>query len=469
MRRFAALEIRIPVYKVLMRTITALAVAGTATIAIPRAPAAATGPEVTRFVLQNGLEVVVIPDRRAPVVTHMIWYRVGSADEEPGRSGLAHFLEHLMFKGTANNPAGEFSKVVAAIGGQENAFTSTDYTAYFQRVAREHLETLMRFESDRMTGLVLTDANVLPERDVVLEERRMRTDNDPGAQLSEAAQAALYVNHPYGRPVIGWEHEIRALGREAAIDFYRRHYAPNNAILVVAGDVAADEVRALAEKTYGKVPRLSGLKEQARPVEPEPRAHRRVVLADLRVAQPSLSRYYLVPSYRTAKSGEGEALEVLRHILGEGSTSRLYRALVVEKGIAANAGAWYQGTAIDATRFGVWTSPRPGVSLEDLEKAVDAVIAEVVANGVADDELARAKTQLIANTVYAQDSQATLARIYGASLAAGLSIDHVTGWPDRVRAVTADQVRAVARSYLELRRAVTGYLIKSPAPPEKRS
>ena len=469
MRRFAALEIRIPVYKVLMRTITALAVAGTATIAIPRAPAAATGPEVTRFVLQNGLEVVVIPDRRAPVVTHMIWYRVGSADEEPGRSGLAHFLEHLMFKGTANNPAGEFSKVVAAIGGQENAFTSTDYTAYFQRVAREHLETLMRFESDRMTGLVLTDANVLPERDVVLEERRTRTDNDPGAQLSEAAQAALYVNHPYGRPVIGWEHEIRALGREAAIDFYRRHYAPNNAILVVAGDVAADEVRALAEKTYGKVPRLSGLKEQARPVEPEPRAHRRVVLADLRVAQPSLSRYYLVPSYRTAKSGEGEALEVLRHILGEGSTSRLYRALVVEKGIAANAGAWYQGTAIDATRFGVWTSPRPGVSLEDLEKAVDAVIAEVVANGVADDELARAKTQLIANTVYAQDSQATLARIYGASLAAGLSVDHVTGWPDRVRAVTADQVRAVARSYLELRRAVTGYLIKSPAPPEKRS
>jgi zinc protease len=452
-----------------MRTVTALAVAGTAAIGIPRAAEAASGPEITRFVLANGLEVVVIPDHRAPVVTHMIWYRVGSADEEPGRSGLAHFLEHLMFKGTAKHPAGEFSKVVAAIGGQENAFTSNDYTAYFQRVTREHLEALMRFESDRMTGLVLTDANVLPERDVVLEERRSRTDNDPGAQLAEAAQAALYVNHPYGRPVIGWEHEIRALGREDAIRFYHRHYAPNNAILVIAGNVGAEEVRALAEKTYGEVPHQPGIKERARPSEPEPRAHRRVVLADARVAQPSFSRYYLVPSYRTAKPGEGEALQVLRHILGNGSTSRLYRALVVEQGIAANAGAWYQGTAIDATRFAVWASPRPGVSLEDLEKATDAVIAEIAANGVADDELSRAKTRLIADTVYAQDSQATLARVYGASLAVGLSIDHVRTWPDRVRAVTADQVREMAQTYLDLRRAVTSHLIKAPAPPEKRT
>jgi zinc protease len=320
-----------------------------------------------------------------------------------------------------------------------------------------------------MTGLVLTDDNVLPERDVVLEERRTRTDNDPGALLAEAAQAALFVNHPYGRPVIGWEHEIRALGREDAIAFYRRHYAPNNAILVVAGDVVADEVRALAEQTYGKVPPQAGLKDRVRPAEPEPRAHRRVVLSDLRVAQPSLTRYYLVPSYRTAQPGDGEALEVLRHILGEGSSSRLYRALVVEKGIAANAGAWYQGTAMDATRFGVWASPRPGVSLEDLEKAMDAVIAEVVANGVTDGELARTKTQLIANTIYAQDSQVTLARIYGASLSVGLSVDHVKGWPDRIRAVSAEQVRAAAQRYLDLRRAVTGYLVKSPAPPEKRS
>jgi zinc protease len=452
-----------------MQTAVAIAVAGTATLATPRASAVYAGPEVTRFVLDNGLEVVVIPDRRAPVVTHMIWYRVGSADEEPGRSGLAHFLEHLMFKGTEKNPAGKFSQVVAAIGGQENAFTGPDYTAYFQRVAREHLPTLMEFESDRMSGLVLTDANVLPERDVVLEERRSRTDNDPGAQLSEAVQAALYVNHPYGRPVIGWEHEIRRLGRDDAIAFYRRHYAPNNAILVVTGDVAPDEVRDLAEKIYGKVPRQANIKPRVRPSEPEPRAHRRVTLADARVAQPSMSRSYLVPSYRTGKPGEAEALEVLSQILGAGSTSRLYRALVVDKGIAANAGAWYQGTAVDATRFGVYASPRPGVALETLEQAVDEVIAEIALNGVTEDELSRIKTKLIAESIYAQDSQAALARIYGAALAVGLPVDHVQKWPERIRAVSADEVRGVARSYLDLRRAVTGHLIKAPAAPEKRT
>ncbi len=450
-----------------MQTIAALAIAGTATIAIP--PASMAGPDITRFVLANGLEVVVIPDRRAPVVTHMIWYRVGSADEEQGKSGIAHFLEHLMFKGTAKNPGGKFSQVVAAIGGQENAFTGPDYTAYFQRVAREHLGTLMEFEADRMTGLVLTDANVLPEREVVLEERRSRTDNDPRAQLSEAAQAALYVNHPYGRPVIGWEHEIRQLNRDDALAFYRRHYAPNNAVLVISGDVDADEVRTLVDKTYGKLARQPQIKPRMRPLEPNPLAHRRVVLADARVAQPSLSRSYLVPSYRTAKPGEGEALEVLSQILGNGSTSRLYRALVVEKGIAANAGAWYQGTAIDATSFGIYASPRPGVSLEDLEKSTDAVIAEVAANGVTDEELARTKTRLIADTIYSQDSQATLARIYGATLTIGLSVDHVKTWPDRIRAVTAEEVRSAAKNYLDLRRAVTGHLIRTPAAPEKRT
>ncbi len=452
-----------------MQTIAALAIAGTATIAIPPAPALTAGPEITRFVLGNGLEVIVIPDRRAPVVTHMMWYRVGSADEEPGKSGLAHFLEHLMFKGTANNPGGKFSQVVAAIGGQENAFTGPDYTAYFQRVAREHLGTLMEFEADRMTGLVLTDANVLPEREVVLEERRTRTDNDPGAQLSEAAQAALFVNHPYGRPVIGWEHEIRLLSRDDAIAFYRRHYAPNNAVLVISGDVGADEVRAHVDKTYGKLQPQPQLKLRVRPVEPEPRAHRRVVLADARVAQPSLSRSYLVPSYRTAKPGEGEALEVLSQILGNGSTSRLYRTLVVEKGIAANAGAWYQGTAIDATRFGLHASLRPGFSLDDLEKAADAVIVEVATNGVTAEELARTKTRLIADTIYSQDSQVSLARIYGATLTVGLSVHHVKTWPDRIRAVTAEEVRSVAKNYLDLRRAVTGHLIRTPAAPEKRS
>ncbi len=453
-----------------MRTLAALAIAGTATLASPRAGASETpGPPVTQFTLANGLDVVVISDRRTPVLTHMIWYRVGSADEEPGKSGLAHFLEHLMFKGTAKNPAGRFSETLARLGGQENASTSQDFTAYFQHVTRDRLDTVMTFEADRMTGLVLTDANVLPERDVVLEERRSRTDNDPGAQLGEAAQAALFVNHPYGRPVIGWEHEIRALDRSEALAFYRRYYAPNNAIVVVAGDVTPEEVRALAEKSYGRIKRRSDLKPRARPTEPEPRAHRRVVLADPRVQQPALSRTYLVPSYRTAKPGESEVFDVLAHVLGSGSLSRLYRALVVEKGIAAGASAAYSGVAFDAGRFAVHASPRPGTSLEEIEAAIDVVIAEVAANGITEAELARAKTRLVADIVYAQDSQATLARMYGAGLVIGLTVDQIRTWPDRIRAVNADSVRDLARTWLDQRRAVTGLLIKTPATTEKRS
>ena len=453
-----------------MKTFAAVAIAGTATLAASRSvDAVAAGPEITHFKLKNGLEVVVIPDRRAPVITHMIWYNVGSADEDAGKSGIAHFLEHLMFKGTKKNPAGKFSEVLAAIGGQENAFTSQDYTAYFQRTAREHLKTVMEFEADRMTGLVLTDANVLPERDVVLEERRSRTDNDPAAQLSESAQAALFVNHPYGRPIIGWEHEIRALNREDALAFYRKHYAPNNAIVVVAGDVNADEVRPLVEKAYGSIPAKADVKPRVRPAEPELLAHRRVSLSDRRVQQAQLSRNYLVPSYRLAKPGEAEALDVLSHVLGSGSVSRLYRTLVAERGVAANAGAWYSGTSLDSGRFGVYATPRPGVKLEALEADIDAVIARVAAEGITSEELERAKTRLIADAVFAQDSQARLARMYGAGLTTGLSVDDIRAWPDRVRTVQVEDVRAAARTWLDLRRAVTGYLLPPPAATEKPS
>lgn len=448
---------------------TAIATATTAALATQRNAGEATGPEVSHYTLKNGLEVVVIPDHRTPVVTHMIWYRVGSADEDPGRSGLAHFLEHLMFKGTAKNPKGRFSETLSVLGGQENAFTSVDYTAYFQRVAKKHLSEVMEFEADRMTGLVLTDENVLPERDVVLEERRSRTDNDPAAQLAEAAQAALFVNHPYGKPVIGWEHEIRALNREQALEFYRRFYAPNNAILVVAGDVTGETVKELAEKHYGGIPRRDDIKPRVRPQEPEPRAHRRVSLADPRVQQPSFSRTYLVPSYRTAKPGQAEAIDVLAHILGSGSTSRLHRALVMDKGIAVSAGAHYSGTAYDSGRFGVYGSPKPGTSLEALEAAIDGVLAEVAANGVLESELARAKTRIVADFVYAQDSQATQARVYGAALTIGLPLESIKSWPDRIRAVKAEDVREAARAWLDTRRAVTSYLIRPTASTEKRT
>src|SRR5438309_5986015 len=218
-----------------------------------RAQTTVTSERPASFTLGNGMQVVVIPDHRTPVVTQMVWYKVGSADETPGKSGLAHFLEHLMFKGTAAHPAGEFSKTVLRIGGNENAFTSTDYTGYFQRVPREQLAKMMEFEADRMTGLVLKDENVLPERDVVLEEYNMRVANNPEARLTEQIMAALYLNHPYGRPVIGWHAEIEKLGREDALAFYQRFYAPNNATVVVAGDVDAKELRPLVERTFGEV------------------------------------------------------------------------------------------------------------------------------------------------------------------------------------------------------------------------
>ena len=425
--------------------------------------------EVSHFVLANGLEVVVIPDHRVPVVTQMVWYRVGSADELPGKSGIAHFLEHLMFKGTEKNPGGKFSQVLATIGGQENAFTTSDYTGYYQRVAREYLPLVMEFEADRMTGLVLTDANVLPELDVVLEEYNMRVANSPDARLREQVEAALFLNHPYGRPVIGWHHEIKKLNREDALAFYRRYYTPNNAVVVIAGDVTADEVKALAEKTYGKVARRSEIGPRKRPQEPEHTAARQVTLADPR-ATPSLQRAYLAPSDSTAKPGEAEALEVLAHVLGGGSNSRLQRALVEDRGLANGAGATYSGTSVDQTLFSVYATPRPHVSLTELETAMDAVIDELATNGITPEELARAKTRMIADAVYAKDNQATLARWYGAALATGSTVDDVKSWTEQVRAVTADSVRAAARTWLDKHHSVTGYLIREwPKPEEKKS
>jgi zinc protease len=424
------------------------------------------------FTLANGLQVVVIQDHRTPVVTQMVWYKVGAADETPGKSGLAHFLEHLMFKGTAKHPVGEFSQTVLKIGGNENAFTSEDYTGFFQRVPRDQLAMMMEFEADRMTGLILKDENVLPERDVVLEEYNMRVANNPEARLNEQIMAALYLNHPYGRPVIGWHHEIEKLGREDALAFYRRFYAPNNAILVIAGDTDANEVRPLAEQTFGKVAAQPAIPvSRIRPQEPEPVAPRTVTLADPHVEQPTVKREYLVPSAATAAAGESPALDVLAQLLGTGSNSYLYRALVVDRPLAVNAGAAYQGTSLDATQFSISVSPAPGVEFPAVEQIVDSVIADIAQNPVPAEDLERVKTQLIAEAIYAQDNQATLARWYGGGLTTGLSIDDIRSWPDRIRAVTAEQVRAAAQKWLDKKRSVTGYLIKDTAPKreEKRS
>ena len=410
------------------------------------------------FMLENGMQVIVLPDHRAPVVTHMVWYRVGSADEPPGKSGIAHFLEHLMFKGTKKIPPGEFSKTVARLGGNENAFTSYDFTAYFQRVALEKLPQIMEMEADRMANLRLEDAVVLPERDVILEERNSRTDNNPAALFSEQVEAAQFLSHPYGRPVIGWRHEMAQLTTQDALDHYRRHYGPDNAYLIVAGDITAASLRPLAEKYYGAV-KSRGIPARMRPQEPPQLAARHLEMQDDRVTEPGWQRSYLAPSHNSRADGDPDALEVLSQILGGGATSRLYRLLVIEKAIATSAAASYQGSALDYGQFYIQATPRIGQTVPVLEQEIEKVLAQLRKDGVSADEVNHAKSQMIAAAVYAQDNQQTMAQIFGEVLATGRSIEDIVAWPDRIQAVTPERVNAAAKAVLQPENSVTGVLL----------
>jgi len=410
------------------------------------------------FTLDNGMEVVVIPDHRAPVVTQMVWYRVGSADETAGKNGLAHFLEHLMFKGTQTTPDGEFSYIVARNGGTENAFTSYDYTAYFQNVAVDRLELVMGLEADRMTGLIMSDEDVETERQVILEERRMRTDNNPSAILSEQVRAAQYYIHPYGWPVIGWNHEIEGLTHEDVVDFYRAHYAPNNAILVIAGDVTLEQVRPLAQATFGAIAAVD-LAPRERASDPPQLAARRVVMEDPRAAQPSIQISYMAPTHVTGPSGQAYALEALAQVLSGSTTSRLYRDLVVDQGVAATAGAWYDSDAVDPSRFGFWIVPADGRTAEEAEAALRAELATLLADGITQEELDRARSRMAADLIYARDSVSSIARWYGASLAVGLTIEEIEAWPEKIAAVTVEEVNAAARAILVPQTEVTGVLL----------
>jgi zinc protease len=415
--------------------------------------------DVSTFTLGNGMQVVVIPDHRAPVVTHMVWYRAGAADEPEGEAGVAHFLEHLLFKGTPRYPAGQFSLIVRKNGGEENAFTTQDYTAYYQRIARDRLPLVMELEADRMQNLILTDKEVLPERQVILEERRERTENDPQGLLGEQMNAALYTAHPYGKPVIGWRNQMEKLTREDAISFYRRHYTPANAVLVVAGDVTADEVKPLAERYYGVLKNSFEPSPRVRQEEPEPIAARRVLMSDPRAATPLVQRVYLAPSYATAAPREAEALDILAEVLGGGSVSRLYRTLVVRDQIAAYVASWYSGDELDYGTLGVYGSPVPGIDVARVEAAIDGEIASIVRDGITTDELARAKNRLMAESVYALDSQTSLARIFGSALSTGSTVQAVLDWDNVIEAVTIEDVKKAAAKVLDIRRSVTGVLL----------
>ena len=419
---------------------------------------AQAGP-VSSFMLDNGMQVVVIEDHRAPAVVQMVWYRIGSADEPAGHSGIAHFLEHLMFKATDDMAAGAFSDAVAAQGGRDNAFTSYDFTAYHQRVAVDHLGMVMRMEADRMRDLQLTEADVTTERQVILEERSQITDSSPGALLNEQMSAAQFLNHPYGMPVIGWRHEMEALSRTDALEFYRANYAPNNAILVVAGDVDPAAVLALAQTYYGPLAPSKLIQPRVRPQEPPQLAARRLVLQDDRVSEPYVIRSYLAVERNPGDQRQAAALVLLAQVLGGSpTTSVLARGLQFDTQVAVYTAAFFNPTTVDPDTFTVLVMPQPGVSLADAEAALNAELAKFLTDGIGLDDFTRIKAQIRAEDIYDRDNTQNLAQQYGTALAVGLTLEDIAEWPKLLQDVTKDEVMAAARAVLETRTSVTGWL-----------
>lgn len=414
------------------------------------------------FELENGLQIVVIPNHRVPVITHMVWYRTGAADEPQGKSGIAHFLEHLMFKGSSGLKPGEFSEIIRALGGNDNAFTSQDYTAYFQSISSEHLATVMRMEAGRMRGLNPPISEVESERQVILEERRQRTDNDPQARLGEQLSAAAFVNHPYGTPVIGWMHEMEQLSWDDAKAFYDRHYGPNNAILIVSGDVTGKQVYDLAKTIYGPLEKID-VPERNWPQSPPLGAKNEVSMHHKAIKQPVVQTAFRAPSFRQNRE-EALALEVLNEIMSGGSTSRLYKSLVIEQKLASSAGLSYRAERWEDSEVTLYGVPLPGVGLKQVKEAYEDELRKLIKDGVSAEELNDAKTRMQDEAIYARDSVAGPAMVFGYSLITGSSIEDVEHWPRDIGKVTAEQIRAVAEKYLNPdaeydHMPVSGYLL----------
>lgn len=436
-----------------------------ATAAPPPAPMRSKIFNATDFTLANGLRVVVIPNHRTPVVTQMVWYKTGAMDETFGKTGLAHFLEHLMFKGSEHVAPGELSKRVRSLGGNDNAFTTQDYTAYFQSIAAQHLETVMTMEADRMKSILLPQTDFDSEKQVVLEERRQNTENDPRAFFYDQLRYALFPAHPYGAPVIGWKQDIEGLTRDDALGWHNHWYTPNNALLVIAGDVTVDQVRALAEKIYGPVP--------ARPVPDRAPTDVSVfpgqtllTLNDPRIQQAQLIRLYRVPGVMQDKPASF-ALDVLQEILSGNPSSRLYKSLVVEQKIATNASLGANTDTRDTGTLSIGITPADGVGFDVIETALDAELNKIAETGISAIELAEAKIRLKDSVAFSLDSLSGPARIFGSALSIGLSMDDIEYWPYAIDAVTAAQVQTVARKYLVEKPAyVTGHILAST--PEKK-
>jgi zinc protease len=407
--------------------------------------------------LSNGLKVIVKEDHRAPVLVQQIWYHAGSMDEITGTTGIAHVLEHMMFKGTKSVPPGEFSRRIAAAGGRENAFTSYDYTAYFQQLHKDKLELAMKLESDRMHNLVLSDAEFAKEIQVVMEERRMRTDDEPHALLSEQLMAMAFEEHPYHHPIIGWMNDLKTLTAADARNWYQHWYTPNNATLVIAGDVKASDVFAMAQRYYGSIPSRA-LPSRKNFVEPAQLGSKRFTVkapAEL----PLLVMAYQAPTLRDPqKDTIPYSLEVLGAVLDGNQSARLNKILVREKQLASNVGAGYDSTARGPSLFTIEGTPSAGVGVAALEAAILEQIAILVRDGISPEELARVKAQVTANEVYKLDSVFYQAMQLGQMESIGLKHQDIPLMLEKIKAVTALQVQEAARDILKNDNLIVGVL-----------
>ena len=419
---------------------------------------AASSPAITSFTIKNGLEVIVVENHRVPAVNHTIWYRIGASDDPAGKSGLAHYHEHTMFLGTSKYKSGDYSKIIAAHGGSENAFTGHDATAYFINIAREELPLAMEMEADRMRGLTPTDADMAKEKQVIIEERRMRIENSPEALLDEQIHATLFRNHPYHQPTIGWLHEMEGLTKQDVTQFHNKYYHPNNAVLIIGGDVNPQEVRKLAEKYYGDLPKVA-IPARVWNTEPPQNSERRVIMHSSQVSQAQWQRVYATASLGYGKKDEVLPLFILAQVLGGGKTSKLYHALVTEQKIATHVGVGYNGFAIGAGEFSIEITPERGVSVEAVEKAADEEIAKFMSEGVSDEELKRAKTLLKAETIFMRDGLSATANIIGEIRMLGMNADYFAQWKKMVDGVSKEQVLTAAKDTIKKDQSVTAELL----------
>lgn len=425
-------------------------------------PAHADAP-IEQFRLANGMEVVVLPNHRIPAVTHMMWYRVGAGEDPQGKSGLAHYLEHMMFQGTKKYSPGQLNTIVMQHGGQMNAFTGHDATSYFISIAKEHLPLVMEMEADRLRGLAPTDANAIKERSVIIEERRQVVENNPQAMLSEQMNAMLFRHHVYGTPVIGWKHEMEGLTKQDVLAFHNRYYTASNAILVIAGDITAKEAKPLVEKYYGRLPKA--------PVptrhwldEPPHLATRQIELRHANVKQPQWQRLYATASMGYGTRNQVLPLYLFSQILGGGKNSRLYQALVVEQKIASAVDTGYTGLSFGPGRFSISVVPEKGVDMATIEKAVDAVLANALNTPPTPEETTRSKTLLKSETLYARDSLSGIAHIMGWLRIIGMEPQFYNEWPRLVDAITTSDVELAIRDNLVKERSVTGLLLPETTP-----